>query len=278
MDHAPSMDHAPNHAHAQGAVKAPHRRIRGDAKVELSHAEKSLVVNQTLSNASWWAIGWLSLAHIVCLAAPFTFTWTALAVTLFLHWVTGSLGICLGYHRMLTHDGMKTSPWVRNVFAMIGTLAGEGTPLDVNRAKQQLAKSQAERAIILRDLAKERRRMLELIGFASEDADWTADVDASAMNATIIDETAAITLAGSQRLDVAAARSIVEAFRADLSVEEKSRLKDFGLGADSPILLDYRADPADPRVIHLEWADRDESNDWVVMAPDFASFVDMLGL
>jgi stearoyl-CoA desaturase (delta-9 desaturase) len=70
------------------------------------------------------------MAHLVVLAAPFTFTWTALGVALFLHWVTGSLGICLGYHRLLTHDGMKTYPWVRYLFATIGTLAGEGTPLD----------------------------------------------------------------------------------------------------------------------------------------------------
>lgn len=109
---------------------------------------------------------------------------------------------------------------------------GEGTTLDVNRARQQLAKAQAEGAIVLRDIAKERRRMLELIGFAGEGAEWTADVNAAAMNDPSIDEAAAITLAGSQRLDVAAARSIVEAQRADLSIEEKSRLRDFGLGAD----------------------------------------------
>ncbi len=109
---------------------------------------------------------------------------------------------------------------------------GEGTPLDVNRAKQQQAKAQAERAIVLRDLAKERRRMLELIGYASEGADWTADVGTTAMSDPLLDEAAAITLAGSQRLDVAAARSIVESLRADLSVEEKGRLKDFGVGAD----------------------------------------------
>jgi stearoyl-CoA desaturase (delta-9 desaturase) len=66
----------------------------------------------------------------VVLAAPFTFTWTALAVAFALHWFTGSLGICLGYHRLLTHDGMKTYPWVRYLFATIGSLAGEGSPLD----------------------------------------------------------------------------------------------------------------------------------------------------
>jgi cobalt-zinc-cadmium efflux system outer membrane protein len=109
---------------------------------------------------------------------------------------------------------------------------GEGTPLDVNRAKQQQAKAQAERALVVRDLAKERRRMLELIGFAGEGVEWTADGSATAVSVTCIDEPAAVALVASQRLDVAAARSIVEAQRADLSVEERSRLKDFGLGAD----------------------------------------------
>lgn len=83
-----------------------------------------------VSNLSYWAIGWLTLAHVVVLAAPFTFTWTGLFLALVLHWLTGSLGICLGYHRLLTHTGMKTYNWVRYVFATIGTLAGEGTPLD----------------------------------------------------------------------------------------------------------------------------------------------------
>jgi cobalt-zinc-cadmium efflux system outer membrane protein len=109
---------------------------------------------------------------------------------------------------------------------------GEGTPLDVNRATQQLAKAEADRVVVIRDLAKERRRMLELIGFAGESAEWAAAArDGTGAGATP-DESAVIALAGSQRLDVAAARSIVEAQRADLSVEEGSRLKDFGLGAD----------------------------------------------
>lgn len=109
---------------------------------------------------------------------------------------------------------------------------GEGTTLDVNRAKQQLAKAEADRAVVVRDLAKERRRMLELIGFAGEGAEWSAAATDGAVAGAPIDEGAVIALAGSQRLDVAAARSIVEAQRANLSVEEGSRLKDFGLGAD----------------------------------------------
>ena len=82
-------------------------------------------------NISPWAIGWLGLAHVIVLvAAPLTFSWTGLFVMLGLHWMTGSLGICLGYHRLLTHTGMKTYNWVRYFFAAIGTLAGEGSALD----------------------------------------------------------------------------------------------------------------------------------------------------
>ena len=53
---------------------------------------------------------------------------------------------------------------------------------------------------------------------------------------------------------------------------------DFGLGSDAPILLDYRQDIANPRVIRLRWSSDGGANRWVVMAPDFASFVEALGL
>jgi cobalt-zinc-cadmium efflux system outer membrane protein len=109
---------------------------------------------------------------------------------------------------------------------------GEGTTLDVNRARQQLAKAEAERALVARDLAKERRVMLELIGFAAESAEWTVCASGSMSLAPPIDESVAVALALAQRLDVAAARSVVTAQQADLSTEEKSRLRDFGLGAD----------------------------------------------
>lgn len=109
---------------------------------------------------------------------------------------------------------------------------GEGTPLDVNRASQQLAQAQAERAIITRDTAKARRQMLELIGFAAASAEWTVDKREANESPAALDEAAAMSVASAHRLDVAAARSIVEARRAELSVEERGRLKDFGLGAD----------------------------------------------
>lgn len=112
------------------------------------------------------------------------------------------------------------------------TRAGEGTPLDGNRARLQLAKARAERAGEANELAKERRRMLELIGFANASTEWTAEDDATPTALPAIDEAAAATLALSQRLDVAAACAVAVAQRADLSVQERSRLSDLALGAD----------------------------------------------
>ena len=47
--------------------------------------------------------------HVGAVAALFFFTWKALFVAMFLWWVSGSLGIGMSYHRLLTHRGYKTS-------------------------------------------------------------------------------------------------------------------------------------------------------------------------
>src|SRR5690606_38262164 len=46
------------------------------------------------------------------------------------HWITGGLGICLGYHRMLTHTSFSTYRPVRLALEWIGGLAGEGDPIE----------------------------------------------------------------------------------------------------------------------------------------------------
>ena len=64
----------------------------------------------------------------------------------------------------------------------------------------------------------------------------------------------------------------------ELVPEASVEIGDFGLGSDAPILLDYRAGAADPRVLHLAWAGPPATNAWVVMAEDFDAFVELLGL
>jgi stearoyl-CoA desaturase (delta-9 desaturase) len=66
--------------------------------------------------------------HIGAVAALFMFTWKALIVSLVLLWVAGSLGIGIGYHRLLTHRGFKTYKWVEYFLTVCATLTLEGGP------------------------------------------------------------------------------------------------------------------------------------------------------
>ena len=77
-----------------------------------------------------YAIAWLFFVHVMLLAAPFTFSWAAAGAALFLYFVTGCLGITLGYHRLLTHRSLKAPRWVERALATCGALAMEGSPLE----------------------------------------------------------------------------------------------------------------------------------------------------
>lgn len=79
---------------------------------------------------NWSILSNLTVQHIGALFAPFTFSPTALVLAFFLHWVVGSLGITLGYHRLITHRSFKTSKWLEYIFATIGCLAVEGGPIE----------------------------------------------------------------------------------------------------------------------------------------------------
>ncbi|KAL9667179.1 hypothetical protein QQ045_001528 [Rhodiola kirilowii] len=68
--------------------------------------------------------------HLLCLYAPFCFTWGAFWVGAVLSVVTGLFGITLSYHRNLTHRSFTLSKWLEYIFAYCGVLAMEGNPMD----------------------------------------------------------------------------------------------------------------------------------------------------
>jgi hypothetical protein len=55
-------------------------------------------------------------------------------------------------------------------------------------------------------------------------------------------------------------------------------IADFGLGSDAPIVLDYREDRKNPRVLRLRYGATHADNRWVLMAPTFDAFVEAIGL
>jgi len=75
--------------------------------------------------------GYFIFLHAGALLAlfPFAFSWSAVALMLFLHWLTASLGICLGYHRYLTHRGMDLPKWLARTLVFFGALACENGPI-----------------------------------------------------------------------------------------------------------------------------------------------------
>ena len=67
--------------------------------------------------------------HVLAVAAFFFFSWTNLLVALVLHWFAVGFGISLGYHRLHTHRGYKTSKAFEYFLAVCGTLTLEGGPI-----------------------------------------------------------------------------------------------------------------------------------------------------
>ncbi len=70
----------------------------------------------------------LGLVHLGALAAPWTFSWSGLAVGFVLYVLTAG-SITLGYHRLLTHRSYKTPRWVECLLALLASQACQGGPV-----------------------------------------------------------------------------------------------------------------------------------------------------
>jgi stearoyl-CoA desaturase (delta-9 desaturase) len=77
---------------------------------------------------NWLVVVVFGIFHIGAVASFFMFSWQALVVAVILYWIAGSLGIGMGYHRLLTHRGYKTPKAVEYFLSLCGTLAVEGGP------------------------------------------------------------------------------------------------------------------------------------------------------
>jgi sn-1 stearoyl-lipid 9-desaturase len=71
----------------------------------------------------------LAILHVGAIAALFFFSWKAVALSILLWWVVGSLGIGMGYHRLLTHRGYKTPKWIEYFLTICASLVLQGGPI-----------------------------------------------------------------------------------------------------------------------------------------------------
>ena len=81
---------------------------------------------------AWVNLVGLAVVHLgaLCAFIPGTFHWSALIVLVVLYYSTGAWGICLGYHRVLTHRSLKLAKPLEYAAALLGVLALQGDPID----------------------------------------------------------------------------------------------------------------------------------------------------
>lgn len=75
-----------------------------------------------------FVFGQVVVCHLGILLAPWYFSWPALGVAVGLWVVSQGVGVCVGYHRLLTHRSFSTFPAVRRLLTLIATLSAEGGP------------------------------------------------------------------------------------------------------------------------------------------------------
>lgn len=89
------------------------------------------IATTTKLSRDWAVIIFMVLIHTAALFAflPGNFSWPAVGLMVFLHWVTGGLGITMGWHRLVTHRSFQTPKWLEYFLVFCGTLSMQGGPI-----------------------------------------------------------------------------------------------------------------------------------------------------
>src|SRR5262249_14971429 len=105
-----------------GVVKsdriAAHRRSPC-SQHQPSGAAQRVSARQTIA---WPYAGGIVGYHLLALLAlvPWFFTWSGVVLSFAGLFVFGTLGINLGYHRLLTHRGLICPKWLERTFVVLG--------------------------------------------------------------------------------------------------------------------------------------------------------------
>ena len=77
---------------------------------------------------NWKNIAIIASFHLLAIPALFTFSWQNVAALLIGNWVVGSLGVGLGWHRLLTHRGFKAPKWLEYTLSIFATMSIQDPP------------------------------------------------------------------------------------------------------------------------------------------------------
>ncbi|MEE2638440.1 MAG: fatty acid desaturase [Acidobacteriota bacterium] len=91
------------------------------------HSSDISAVDRT--KISWVTATTFAVFHVLAVVALFYTTWPVVVLGVVLHWVCGSWGIGMGYHRLHTHRSYRVPKPLEYFFAVCGTLTLQGGPI-----------------------------------------------------------------------------------------------------------------------------------------------------
>jgi stearoyl-CoA desaturase (delta-9 desaturase) len=87
-----------------------------------------LTFERAIQTIHWKNMAIVTFFHLFAILAVFTFSWQNLAALLIGNWVVGSLGVGLGWHRLLTHRSFKAPKWLEYVLSIFATMSMQDSP------------------------------------------------------------------------------------------------------------------------------------------------------
>jgi len=89
----------------------------------LQNARQPIECKPQTPETHWVNLSIVTVFHPLAFIALFYFNWQNLFVMLILNWLVASLGVGIGYHRLLTHRSFKTPKWLEYTLTILGSLA-----------------------------------------------------------------------------------------------------------------------------------------------------------
>src|SRR6476660_2866340 len=107
-------------------IHMPAHLTRCEPEAIGSEGMQKIIKAKLNTDINWNTTVFMIIFHVGAVAALFFFSWKAIVMSLVLAWIAGSLGIGMGFHRLLTHRGFKTPKLVEYFLTVCGTLTLEG--------------------------------------------------------------------------------------------------------------------------------------------------------
>ena len=97
----------------------------------------------------WTYTSGIAVIHVLSLLAfvPWLFSWTGVLSVLIGHHLFGMMGMTLGYHRLLTHQGFTCPKWFEHLLAILGVCCLQDSParwVAIHRNHQQHSDEQSD--------------------------------------------------------------------------------------------------------------------------------------